>query len=477
MELSIGFINDVHGYLEPHPELFYNKDGEYIKTAGGYAKIASVFEKIKRESEHALFFDGGDTFHGTLPVVASQGKVLIAILEHLSLDGMVGHWDFAYNPDHLLALGKQLNYPILGINVYKKDGTLLLKPYSIIDVGDLKVAVIGVCANIIDKTMPDVFKQGIYVTDAMQEIDSYVKKVKSLGADLVILLSHNGFPQDIELLKHTKDIDVCLSSHTHNRLYEPVKVNDTIVIQCGCHGSFVGDLKLSISDGKIKDHEYNLIEVNENIVSNEHIENIIDGIMLSYRNLQRQVVGKTDSVLHRYSTFSSSMDDLLLNAVCKAAGVDIAFSNGWRYGAPIDIGNITIWDLYNIVPMNPIVSVVDMTGQEIIDMLEENFERTFSANPMKQMGGHCKRYLGLQIKFHIENPCGYRIEEIYFRDDHLKMEKVYRTAYITEQGVPDKYGQNRKHLDITAVQALISYFNANDDHSKAYFSDQQLSTD
>lgn len=461
MELSIGFINDVHGYLEPHPELFYGKDGEFIKTAGGYAKIASVFEKIRKENEHTLFFDGGDTFHGTLPVVASRGEVLIPILNKLSFSAMVGHWDFAYRPEHLLALDKLLNYPILGVNVYKDDGTLLLKPYSFIEVGNQKIAVIGICANIIDKTMPAKFKQGIYVTDGMDEINGYVKEVKGLGASLVILLSHNGYPQDIELLKSTTGIDICLSAHTHNRIYEPVKVKDTIIIQCGCHGSFVGHLKLSIVDNKIINYQYKLIEVNEDVASHKPVEHIVNDIMASYRNLQEDVVGRTNTILHRYDAFSSSMDNLLLKAISKAAGVNIAFSNGWRYGAPIDKGNITMWDLYSMVPMNPIISTVDMTGQEIIDMLEENFERTFSANPMKQMGGYCKRYLGLQIKFHIENPYGYRIEEIYYENEHLKKQKTYKVAYITEQGVSEKYGTNRTHLKVTAVQALVDYLKTN----------------
>lgn len=470
MELSIGFINDAHGYLEPHPELFYNKDGEYIKTADGYAKIATVFEKIKRESEHTLFFDGGDTFHGTLPAVSSKGEALIPILNQLGFSGMVGHWDFAYTPEHLLTLAEQLNYPVLAINVFKEDGTLLLKPYSLIEVGNIKVAAIGICANIIDKTMPDNFKRGIYVTDGMQEIGGYVNEVKNLGANLVILLSHNGYPQDIELLKNTKGIDICLSAHTHNRLYEPAKVNDTLIIQCGCHGSFVGHLKLSTSRDAIKRHEYELIEVNDNIDSNKSMEQIINDIMVPYRSLQKQVVGKTETILQRYSTFSSSMDNLLLKAISKAADVDIAFSNGWRYGAPIDKGNITIWDLYNMVPMNPVITIVEMTGKEIIDMLEENFERTFSANPMQQMGGYCKRYIGLQIQFHIENPCGYRIEEIYHQDEHLKKDKTYKVAYITQQGVSDKYGRNRTHLETTAVQALITYLSESSDGSDTSFS-------
>ncbi|MDX3913908.1 MAG: 5'-nucleotidase C-terminal domain-containing protein [Pseudosphingobacterium sp.] len=457
MELSIGFINDVHGYLEPHPELFYNEDGEYIKTAGGYAKIASVFGKIRSENKHTLFFDGGDTFHGTLPVVASKGEVLIPVLNQLGLSAMVGHWDFAYSPEHLLSLAAQLQYPVLGINVYREDGSLLLKPYSIVEVGVHKVAVIGICANIIDKTMTKPFKQGIHVTDGLQEITRYVKEVRDLGASLVILLSHNGFPQDIELLKQTSGIDVCLSAHTHNRIYEPVRVNDTVVIQCGCHGSFVGHLKLSVDGGRVVSHDYELIEVSGDITGDKQVEAVINTAMSSYRNLQSQVVGHTDTILHRYSTFSSSMDDLLLAAVKAVSGAEIAFSNGWRYGVPIDRGDITLWDLYNIVPMNPIISVADLTGREIIDMMEENFERTFSANPMKQMGGYCKRWAGLQIKFHIENPYGYRIEEIYFKDEHLQKDQIYHTAYITEQGIPDKYGSNRKDLEVTTVQALVSY--------------------
>lgn len=470
MELSIGFINDAHGYLEPHPELFYNKNGEYVKTAGGYARIATIFERIKSENEHVLFFDGGDTFHGTLPVVSSKGEALIPILNQLGLSGMVGHWDFAYTPEHLVTLAEQLNYPVLAINVFNGDGTLFLKPYSFIEVGNIKVAVIGICANIIDKTMPDKFSKGIYVTDAMQEINGYVEEVRDQGADLVILLSHNGFPQDIELLKHTNGIDICLSAHTHNRLYEPVKVNDTLIIQCGCHGSFVGHLKLSVSDHKITHHEYELIEVNEQVASDKSMEQMVNDIMVSYRSLQKQLVGKTETILHRYSTFSSSMDDLLLKAISNAADVKIAFSNGWRYGAPIDKGDITVWDLYNMVPMNPVITTVDMTGQEIIDMLEENFERTFSANPMQQMGGYCKRHIGLQIKFHIENPCGYRIEEILFEGIHLNKQSTYKVAYITQQGVSDKYGSNRIDLEVTTIQALITYLNESNVGANTNFS-------
>jgi len=76
------------------------------------------------------------------------------------------------------------------------------------------------------------------------------------------------------------------------------------------------------------------------------------------------------------------MDNFLLQALLESTGAQVAFSNGWRYGAPVIPGKITMNDLYNIIPMNPPVSTVELTGGEIRAMLEENLERTFSCNPL-----------------------------------------------------------------------------------------------
>lgn len=464
MKLSIAYINDVHGYLEPHPELFYHGGEEFTQKAGGYSRIASVVNDIRRSNHDTLLFDGGDTFHGTLPVIQSKGEVLVPVLNKMGFAAMVGHWDFAYGPGQLKNLAQQLNYPVLAINVYNKiDNTLFLPPYIFIEVKDLKIAVIGICCNIIDKTMPANFSEGIKVTDGSSELPGYIQKVKEEGADVVILLSHNGFPQDVSLLSKCKGVDICLSAHTHNRLYEAVSVNDCIVIQCGCHGSFVGNLELQIEEKKIVDYTYKLITVDDSIKSDPEIEQLVNEIISPFQNLKEEPIGKTTSILHRYHTLSSAMDYLLLSAIKSAGEADIAFSNGWRYGAPVPIGTITKWDLFNIIPMNPAVSVVEMTGKEIIKMLEENLERTFSENPMEQMGGYVKRCLGLYVKMRIENPKGNRIQEIYFGKEHLKKDKNFKVAFVTTQGVPEKYGTQRKELKIKSVQAMELFLKQNPD--------------
>jgi 5'-nucleotidase len=457
MTLSIAYINDVHGYLESHPELFYKGSREIIETAGGYARIASVINDIRDDFPDTLLFDGGDTFHGTLPVVESKGEAIVPILNELGFSAMVGHWDFGYGPMQLKNLANQLNYPVLGINVYGEDGSLFLPPYIFKQVNDLKVAIIGICSNIIDKTMPKHFSEGLRITDGTQELPKYIEQVKTEGADIIILLSHNGFPQDVQLLEKVQGIDICLSAHTHNRLYETVMINDCIVIQAGCHGAFVGYLELEIEERKISGHRYKLITVDNTIAPVLQIEKAVASIMKPYQSLKTEVVGHTIDILHRYNTLNSTMDDLLLSAIKMAGSAEVAFSNGWRYGAPIPTGPISKWDLYNIIPMNPVVSTVQITGEEIKEMLEENLERTFSKDAMKQMGGYVKRCLGIAVKMRIENPKGHRIQQILIGEEPLIPSKFYKAAFVTTQGVPPKFGRNRSDLSVKAVDAMAQY--------------------
>lgn len=465
MKLSIAYLNDVHGYLEPHPELFYRGEKEVVSTAGGYARIATKIKDIRKSSEHTLLFDGGDTFHGTLPLVQSKGEAILPILNQMGFSAMVGHWDFAYGPAQLKKLAAALNYPMLGINVYNEDGSLFLPPYLITQVADVKIAVIGICSNIIDKTMPGNFSEGLKITDGMVELPTIIQQVKLDGADIVILLSHNGFPQDAAMLANIAGVDICLSAHTHNRMYEAVKINDSILIQCGCHGSFLGHLKMDIEQKKIVDYDYELITIDETIKPDEEIENLVTGIMQPYQYLKTEILGNTAIMLHRYNTIASTMDDLLLAAIKSIGKAEIAFSNGWRYGVPVAAGAITRWDLFNIIPMNPVVSTVNLTGVEIIKMLEENLERTFSADAMKQMGGYVKRCLGVQVKMRIENPNGHRIQQIFIGDAPLVKAQIYKAAFVTEQGVPEQLGSNRQDLSIHAVDAIADYLIATPDYT------------
>lgn len=459
-QLTIVQMNDTHAYMDLHPEIFWTGTGAVYRPAGGYARIATLVRQIRAErGESVLFLDNGDTLHGTFPAVATKGEALVPIMNALGPDAMTAHWEFAYGPPTFKQRAAELHHPVLAANVYEQaSGAGFFAPFMVKDVGGLRVGVVGLACNIVDKTMPPHFSAGLSFTLGRDELPGIIEQVREQEhADLVVLLSHLGFPQDMQLLAEVPGIDVCLSGHTHNRLVQPALQGRVPVIQSGCHGSFLGRLDLEIDHGQVVGYQHHLIPVEADIVRDPEVDALVQQALAPFREQLAEVVGETATALHRATTLESPMDNLLLGALREQTGAQVAFSNGWRYGAPIPPGPVTMNDLYNIIPMNPPVETVELTGAELRAMLEENLERTFAANPYAQMGGYVKRALGLRAYIKIENPAGQRIQQLYVGESEVAPGRVYTAAFVTEQGVPRTYGRNRQQTSTRAIDALRQY--------------------
>lgn len=326
------------------------------------------------------------------------------------------------------------------------------------EVSGLRVGIIGLAATIVDKSMPVSFSEGLSFTLGNEELPGYITRLRTEEkADVIVLVSHLGFPQEMKLAEEVEGIDVLLSAHTHNRLARPVRVNKTLIIQSGCHGSFLGRLEVEVEAGRIVNYRHQLVVVGEQIEPDPTVQDLVDQALAPYRQELSEIVGYTTTPLNRNTVLEATMDNLLLQSLLQATGAEVAFSNGWRYGAPILPGPVTLNDLYNIIPMNPPISLVELTGEEIWAMLEENLEHTFARDPYRQMGGYVKRCLGLNLYFKIENPAGQRVQELFVQGQPLKPDRLYSAAFVTQQGVPAKYGHNPRQLDLRAVDALRRY--------------------
>ncbi len=454
-------VNDLHGYVAPHPELVRERGEWRFTTLGGLARIATLFRQVREECSGAVVaLDNGDTFHGTHVAVASKGRALVPMMNALALDAMTVHWEFAYGPDGVRELARALRHPVLAINCHSKtNDALVFDPYRIVERAGLRIAVIGLACPIVDKAMPLAYSAGVHFTTGNYELPHWIRSVREEHqADLVVVLSHLGFPQDVKLAREVAGIDVLVSGHTHNRMRQAIVVNGAIVFQSGCHGSFVGRPDVEFDDGRIVSHRHCLLPVDAGLEEEPQMRSLVDSALASERDAMAEVVGSVTQPLHRYSMLSSSMDDVLLEAVCDAAGARIAFSNGWRYGAPIPPGPVTQNDLWNIIPTNPPVSTVKLTGAEMRQMLEENLERTFAADPYEQMGGYVKRVRGVKLYFKAENPKGHRVDRLFAGGEPIRDDRAYPVAFVTAQGVPLKRGRERRNLDVDAITALRRLF-------------------
>jgi sulfur-oxidizing protein SoxB len=216
-------------------------------------------------------------------------------------------------------------------------------------------------------------------------------------------------------------------------------------------------LDLEIQGGRVVDCQHQLIEVAASVKPDPEIDDLVRHALAPYREELSTVVGITATALNRGTMLETTMDNFLLAALLESSGAELAFSNGWRFGAPIIAGAVTVNDLYNMVPMNPPVSTVELTGDELLAMLEENLERTFARDPFNQMGGSVKRGLGLNAYIKIENPPGQRVQQVFVGKERLRPNRHYPTAFVTEQGVANKYGRNREQSSVRAVEAMKAY--------------------
>ncbi|MBT2694893.1 bifunctional UDP-sugar hydrolase/5'-nucleotidase [Bacillus sp. ISL-55] len=432
--LTIVQLNDTHGSLELHPELFWKDNKPELRNTGGFPRIAKYIKDLKSQAENVLFLDGGDLFHGTLPLVATKGEAILPALEKMGLDGWVpGNWDFAYGKEQLSSLLKALPFPSVACNIKDQEtNESFMKPYIIKEMEGVKVGVIGLTYPYVDETMPESFSKGLEFSRGVEETRDCVEELKG-QVDLVVLLSHMGLPLDVELATLVDGIDIVLSGHSHDRVEEPITVNDTLVVQAGSSASFLGKLDITLEGGRMEDYRYELVAIDESFPEDEEMAGIISDILEPYSKERGNIVGKTDSILHRMTLNEAPMDQLITDAYLHVYDSDLAFSHGWRYGTPVPGGDISEYDLHTIIPTNPEMFTLEMTGERLMNALEKNLEMVFSRDPFKQKGGYILRSSGLFMSLKPYNPEGNRIQKLLIGGQEIDLKKKYKIAGAGKQ--------------------------------------------
>lgn len=461
--LTLLQLNDLHAYLEPHPEVFWEAGEPVLRTAGGLARIKAYFDDVRGEVSHPVIaLDCGDTFHGTGPVVQTRGEFLPELLNPLGFEGMSSHWDFAYGPDHLRGLVERLGYPLLACNITDEDGAPIFPGTRMLERGGLRVGVIGVACNLIGNMGSLWGTEHLRVTQGREELARLVPELRRQGADVVVVLSHLGFPQDCALAREVDDIDVILSGHTHTRLEKPAIIERTVLVQAGCHGSFVTRLDLDVAPGDVKVAHHELVTMSADLREDTALAEQVAARLQPFRAVQETTVGQTRAILHRATTLSASADLLLTDAIRHVAGTDIGLSNGWRYGAPIPAGAVSRMALWNLIPHDPPVSTAEVTGAELRQLAEASLEAVFSRDPWQQKGGYVKRLSGMSVYAKLEHPQGQRVLHLEVGGRAVDPDATYTAAYLTKQALAERYGRNRQELPLRAREALETYLR---DHS------------
>ena len=392
---------------------------------GGMDRIATLVGAVRAErgADKVLLLDGGDAWQGSWTSLQTKAQDMVDVLSALKVDAMVGHWEFTYGADRVKEIADKAPFAFLAQNVRDNEWQEpVFEGRKLFERGGVKVAVIGqalprtAVAN--PRWMFPKWEFGIREDDLQKQVD----ESRAAGAEIVVLLSHNGFDVDHKLAGRVKGLDVILTAHTHDAMPGLIKVGDTVLVATGSHGKFVSRLDIAVKDKKVADVRFKLMPVfADAIAPDPAMAKLVEQLRAPFAQQLAATIGKTDSLLYRRGNFNGTFDDLICNAMLSERDVEIALSPGFRWGGTLLPGDpITFEQISNATAITyPNCYRNQMTGAQLKEVLEDVADNIFHPDPYFQGGGDMVRVGGMGYAIDVSKPVGSRISDM----THLKSGK------------------------------------------------------
>jgi sulfur-oxidizing protein SoxB len=391
---------------------------------GGMDRMATLVAAVRAErgDGRVLLLDGGDLLQGSYTSLVTRGADMLGVAEALGVAATTGHWEFTLGASRVVELfGDRLHKgasPIrfLAGNVRETDfEEPVFEGWHTFERGGLLVAVIGQAFPWTAVANPRWMVPKWWFGIRERALARTVADCRRAGADLVVLLSHNGLDVDLKLAGRVPGIDVILSGHTHDALPRPVTVGRTLVVASGSHGKFLSRLDVEMKGGAIVDWSYRLIPVlSEAIPADEAMARRVSEIRAPHAAMLGTELARTEQALHRRGNFGGTLDDLICDALMAERDAEIALSPGFRWGGSLVAGAPITWDdIYNATAITyPNAYRVEMRGAFLRTLLEDVADNLFNPDPYYRQGGDMVRVGGLGYVIRPDAPMGERIGEL-----------------------------------------------------------------
>jgi sulfur-oxidizing protein SoxB len=406
---------------------------------GGFAHLATLVKRLRASRPHSLLLDGGDTWQGSATSLWTQGQDMIQAQLALGVDAMTAHWEFTYGADRVQqAVSGPLKDKIAFVaqNVRTADfGDPVFDAYTIRELGGVPVAIIGQAFPYTPIAHPRRFVEQWTFGIEEQRLQQHIDQARAKGAQVVVLLSHNGMDVDLKLAERVRGLDAILGGHTHDGVPQPVVVKSgdgqTLVTNAGSNGKFLAVLDLEVKDGRVRDWRYRLVPIFSHLLpADAQMDALIRKLRAPHEARLGEVLATTESLLYRRGNFNGSFDQLILDAMLAVKHSQIAFSPGFRWGTTLLPGDAITYEhlLDQTAITYPYCTVNELTGAQIKNILEDVCDNLFNPDPYLQQGGDMVRVGGLTYACAPNEPMGKRISDLRLHGEPLEADKKYKVA-------------------------------------------------
>lgn len=406
---------------------------------GGFAHLATLVKRMKASRPGALLLDGGDTWQGSGTAMWTKGQDMVDATLALGVDVMTAHWEFTYGAERVKSVvEEQLKGKIdfVAQNVQTNDfGDPVFAPYTMKSMNGVPVAIIGQAFPYTPIANPRYFVPDWTFGIQEERLQSMVDEVRAKGAQVVVVLSHNGMDVDLKLASRVRGIDAILGGHTHDGVPKPVIVANaggkTLVTNAGSNGKFLAVLDFDVKGGKPVDFRYKLLPVFANLLpADAQMQALIERVRAPFAAKLAEPLAVTEGVLYRRGNFNGTFDQLLLDAVMAEKDAEIGFSPGFRWGTSLLPGQtITMEQLLDQTAVTyPYTTLTPMTGETIKTVLEDVADNLFNPDPYYQQGGDMVRVGGMDYTIDPMAPMGQRITDMRLNGKPIEASKTYKVA-------------------------------------------------
>ncbi len=436
--------------------------------------------------ENTLTLDGGDLWQGSGTALWTRGVDMVEASNILGLDVMVGHWEFTYREDEVLSNVALFKGDFIGQNVrvkedalfgdeyatmvekydgrglYDEDSGHAFRPYVIKNVGGARICVVGQAFPRTANANPQEFFPDWSFGLREDDMISLVKGIREdENPDAIVLLSHNGMDVDIKMAERVPGLNAVFGGHTHDGIPRPVEVKNVeghtcLVTNAGSNSKFVGVMDFDISAGKINSMNYRMLPIIsdwlepdkemqayiDQMRQTKYDEKIIESrsskfffnparVGKTYEEILGEKLAIADRVLYRRGNFMGTWDQVLCNALRHEYDADIALSAGVRWGTSTLEGEwITMEDVMTqCATTYSETYVMDMTGADLLNMLEGVADNLFDPDPYLQSGGDMVRVGGLDYTIKPNAELGHRISDVRLDNGHIiEAGETYKVA-------------------------------------------------